>query len=150
MKEPVQKIMTTDPITVSAHTNLHSVRQIFMSNKIHHIPVVGSTGKLIGLLTTYDLWKNEIAPADYTNVKVADVMSRRIAKISASDKIGTAAEIFLDNRFHALPVVDDANTLLGIVTSHDVLKYEYIKEYPQPLLFKDLFLPAELDTRVNA
>ena len=150
MNEPVQTIMTTDPITVSAHHNLHSVRQIFMTNKIHHLPVVDDADKLIGLLTTYDLWKNEIAPADYTNVSVADVMSTRIAKISSNDKIGTAAEIFLDNRFHALPVVDKDDMLLGIVTSHDVLKYEYMKEYPRPLLFKELLLPISHGDRVSA
>ena len=149
MNEPVQSIMTTNPITVSPNYSLYAVRQLFMTNRIHHIPVVDSENHLIGLLTTYDLWKNEIAPDDYHRVKVHDVMTTRLAKISANDKVGTAAEIFLDNRFHALPVIDDNNRLLGIITSHDVLKYEFLKAYPKPILFRDILLQKRMN-RVSA
>ncbi len=149
MNEPVQSIMTKNPITVSPNASLYNVRQIFMTNRIHHLPVVDSNNHLIGLLTTYDLWKNEIAPAEYQQVKVYDVMTTRIAKISASDKIGTAAEIFLDNRFHALPVINEENKLQGIVTSHDVLKYEFLKAYPKPILFREILLQNGMN-RVSA
>ena len=138
MNEAVNTIMTKRLITVKPTDNLLQVRQIFMNHSIHHLPVV-SGGKLVGILTTYDLWKNEIAPADYSKALVMEVMTSKVAKISPEDKIGTAAEIFLDNRFHALPVVDESNYLKGIVTSHDVLKYEYLKAYPRPILFRELF-----------
>lgn len=138
MNEAVRSLMTTNLITVTPTTNLHTVRQIFMKNAIHHLPVTNDDNRLVGILTTYDLWKNEIAPHDYSRVLVEEIMSTKIAKINPWDKIGTAAEIFLDNRFHALPVVDNHNRLIGIVTSHDVLRYEYMKEYPKPLLFKEL------------
>lgn len=108
-----------------------------MHHSIHHLPV-SSSGKLVGILTTYDLWKNEIAPSDYSKVMVMEVMTSKVAKLSKTDKIGTAAEIFLDNRFHALPVVDEDNYLKGIVTSHDVLRYEFLKAYPKPILFRNL------------
>ena len=150
MNEAVKSIMTTDLITVSPSTNLLTVRQIFMQNRIHHLPVTDNDGVLVGLLTTYDLWKNEIAPIAYKDVHVRAVMTRKIAKISSRDKIGTAAEIFLDNRFHALPVVDEKNVLIGIVTSHDVLKYEYLKEYPRPLLHQNLHLKNDLKPRAYA
>jgi len=138
MNEAVRPIMTTKLITVNPSSNLYTVRQIFLGNNIHHLPVTNDNMELVGLLTTYDLWKNEIAPAEYPEVLVADIMTTKLAKIGPEDKVGTAAEIFLDNRFHALPVVDEHNVLIGIVTSHDVLKYEFIKEYPKPILFKKL------------
>lgn len=47
-------------------------------------------------------------------------------KLEPEDKIGTAAELFLDNRFHALPVVSDGY-LVGLVTTFDVLRYEFKK-----------------------
>lgn len=137
MNEAVNTIMSTQLITVRPTDSLRHVRQIFMQHAIHHLPVV-SSGKLVGILTTYDLWKNEIAPEDYNQVMAMEVMTKKMAKISTNDKIGTAAEIFLDNRFHALPVVDEENHLLGIVTSHDVLQYEYLKAYPRPILFRNL------------
>jgi len=138
MNESVKTIMSTDLITVTPQTKLSSVRQIFMSNKIHHLPVMEGD-QLVGLLTTYDLWKNEVAPSDYSLTTVASVMTKTVAKIQANDKIGTAAELFLDNRFHALPVVNNQNHLIGIVTSFDILCYEFKKAYPKPILYKSIF-----------
>ena len=92
------------------------------------MPVVDGK-KLVGLVTTYDLFKLNIDHKDYDATKVSDVMTTKLAVIEPSDKIGTAAEIFMEHLFHAVPVVSEGN-LVGIVTSFDILKYEYTKEYP--------------------
>lgn len=151
MNEAVNTIMSTDLITVRPAQKLDEVRYLFLTHHIHHLPVVNDHSQLIGIITTYDLWKNEIAPVDYNKTEVVDIMTTSVARIGPYDKIGTAAEIFLDNRFHALPVVDENDALLGIVTSFDVLLYEFKKEYPKPILFKHLFGgdPAET-TRISA
>ncbi len=141
MNEAVSTIMTSSPITVSPSDSLQQVKEIFSKFKIHHIPVCEGS-KLVGILTTYDLWKLDIAFESYPDHAVQSVMTNNIAVISPEDKVGTAAELFLDNRFHALPVVDEERNLLGIVTSFDVLKYEFIKEYPNPILYKEVFTRA--------
>ena len=138
MNEAVKSIMTTNLITVAPSTPLDQVRQIFMSHKIHHLPVVNDD-RLVGLITTYDIWKNEIAPADYPTTVASEVMMTNPVKINPATKVGTAAELFLNNLFHALPVVDQSDTLVGIVTSFDVLLYQFKKEYPKPILFKELY-----------
>lgn len=138
MNEAVKSIMTTNLLTVAPFTTLDRVRHIFMTNKIHHIPVIVDD-VLVGLVTTYDLWKNEVAPADYATTLVSEVMMTNPVRITPSTKIGTAAELFLNNLFHALPVVDDEKKLVGIITSFDVLLYEFKKEYPKPILFKELY-----------
>lgn len=147
MNEPVNTIMTTDLVTISPNDRLDNVRQVFMDNAVHHLPVVNE-GKIVGIVTTYDIWKNEIAPQDYATTEVKEIMTTQIAKIGPNDKIGTAAELFLDKRFHALPIVDDENNLLGIVSSFDVLLYEYKKEYPNPILYKHLFTENEGQQRM--
>lgn len=67
---------------------------------------------------------------DYPTTKVGNVMTKILATIESTDKVGTAAEVFMEHLFHALPVVDNGR-LVGIVTSFDVLRYEYNKEYPK-------------------
>ncbi len=111
MNEKISTIMTVNPVTLSSSNNLAEVQNIFLNNKIHHLPIVDD-GKLVGLVTTYDLWKQNKAFSDYPNIKVGEVMNTNIAKVSADDKVGTAAELFLDNRFHALPVITN-NKLVG-------------------------------------
>ena len=65
--------------------------------------------------------------------KVRDVMTKKLATLEPTDKIGSAAELFLLNRFHAVPIVVNGD-LIGIVTSFDILKYEFKKEYPTQLI----------------
>ncbi len=146
MNEPIKSIMSTKLITVAPTTKLSEVRSIFMNHKIHHLPVVRNH-ILVGMITTYDLWKNEVAPSEYDQTSVFQVMCKKIVRLNETDKVGTAAELFLDNRFHALPVVNQENRLIGLVTSFDVLLYEFKKEYPQPILFKHLY---ENPTRLSA
>lgn len=137
MNEPVSSIMTTNPVALHPDHTLADVQGIFTKNRIHHLPVVDE-GKLVGLITTYDLWKQDLPFDQYSQKTVGEIMTTRLAKIRPHDKVGTAAELFLDNRFHALPVVEDGR-LVGIVTSFDVLRYEFIKEYQQPILYKDIY-----------
>lgn len=128
MNEPLSSIMTRNVITVGPDDKLSSARDIFMKNKVHHLPVVHGT-KLLGILTTYDLFKYVRRDIDYENTFVRDVMTKHVATLEPEDKVGSAAELFLENRFHAVPIVKEGE-LKGIVTSFDVIKYEFHKEYP--------------------
>ena len=136
MNELIHSIMTREPVTVKPTDHLDVVRSIFQKSRIHHIPVVDDDGALVGLMTTYDMWKLDVPFSEYASMRVADHMSTNLARISPTDKVGTAAELFLDNRFHALPVVENSK-LVGIVTSFDILRYNFRKEYDRPILYKD-------------
>ena len=128
MNEAISTIMTTDLITVGPNDNLNVVRDIFMNKKIHHLPVVEGD-KLVGLLTTYDLFKMNKSSTEYDSIKVSEVMTKRLATLEPQQKIGSAAELFLENLFHAVPIIKDGK-LKGIITSFDVLKYNFRQAYP--------------------
>lgn len=130
MYEPVSSIMTTDLITVKPTDKLLKVQAILSGHRIHHVPVVDEGGQLVGLLTTYDLFKMCEAREQYAHIEIKDVMTRRLATLEPTAKIGTAAEIFLENLFHALPIIENG-VLVGLITSFDVLKYCFTKEYPK-------------------
>lgn len=129
MNEPVSTIMTRKLITLTPEDTLQKVREIFSSYRIHHLPVVTEDGSLAGLVTTYDLFKLGIASESYDSLSVTDIMTKKLATLEPTAKVGTACEVFLENLFHALPIVDNGK-LVGIVTTFDVLKYTHTKEYP--------------------
>ena len=128
MNEPVSSVMTTDLITVSPDESLDRVKEIFNTTRIHHIPVVEGDS-IIGLVTTWDMWKLNKPFEEYSSIYVKDVMTTKVATLEPKSKIGTAAEVFLENLFHALPIVDSGK-LVGIITTFDVLQYQFLKEYP--------------------
>ena len=129
MNENLGSIMTKAVITVSPNDSLAVVKEIMDRYRVHHVPVTESL-KLVGLISTYDLLKLNRPFDDYRNLLAADIMTTRLATLEPDDKVGSAAEVFLEHMFHAIPIINEAHELLGIVTTHDILKYEYRKEYP--------------------
>lgn len=132
MNEPLSSIMTRDLVTAGPDDTLSVARDIFMRDRVHHLPIVDGN-KLVGILTTYDLFKFHGRNGSYDTVKIGDIMTTHIATLEPDDKVGSAAELFLENLFHAVPIVKDGD-LQGIVTSFDVLKYEFRKEYPTQMV----------------
>ncbi|HQU60501.1 MAG TPA: CBS domain-containing protein, partial [Saprospiraceae bacterium] len=45
-----------------------------------------------------------------------------LAKLNPNARINVALEIFMENRFHAVPVVEENGELVGIVTTFDIIK----------------------------
>jgi len=129
---PVSSIMTEDLITVGPEDNLKKVQDIFESNKIHHLPVVDK-GQLSGMLSKSDylLFKrgfvteeseNELDQMRLKTSKVKEVMTSRLGKLEPSDRIQAAVEVFRENLFHAIPIVENGY-LRGIVTTLDIINH---------------------------
>ena len=140
MNEYVRSIMTSDVVTLNPHQTLAEARAIFMDKKIHHIPIVNGR-KLVGLITSWDLFKLGKSADDYASTDITEVMTTKIAPLDPDQHIGAAAEVLMEHLFHAVPIVDDEHNLLGIITTYDILKYEYSKEYPDNL---EKFIPENM------
>ena len=133
MNEPLSSIMTTGLTTLSPDDLLDKVKKIFLTSKIHHLPVVVDNDRLVGLITSYDLCKLSVKHPDFDTMKVSDVMTTHIATLEPDEKVGAAAEVLLEHLFHAVPIVLNGR-LKGIVSSYDILKYQFAKEYPKHAL----------------
>lgn len=130
MNEPLSSIMSTDLITLSPNDSLIKAKKIFLSKRIHHLPVIEGDNKLVGLVTTYDVCKLNMDDAEFSAIKVSDVMTTHLATLEPNEKVGAAAEVLLEHLFHAIPIVLNGQ-LKGIVSSFDILKYQFKKEYPK-------------------
>ena len=132
MNERISSIMSTNLVTVSPDDKLSAVREILIKRRVHHIPVK-EDDILVGLVTTYDLFVLDDKPADYSDRPVKDIMTTRLAYLEPHDKVGTAAEIFLEHLFQAVPIVNNRTEkkLVGIITMFDILQYQFRKEYPK-------------------
>ncbi|MBR9922515.1 MAG: CBS domain-containing protein [Bacteroidetes bacterium] len=137
MNEPLSSIMTRDVVCVRPNDKLSVVKDILFGSGYHHLPVVeGPKKKLVGIITSYDMLKLGKGFEAYDAYTVKDVMTTRVAHLSPREKIGAAAQVFLRKLFHGLPIVNEKMELQGIVTTHDVLRYEFDKEYPNDRLEK--------------
>jgi CBS domain-containing protein len=109
---------------------------LFKRHNIRHIPVV-SEESIIGMLSYTDLLKISFADATnddrdvetivYNMYSIEQVMAKDLECVTSKKTIREVAEILAEKEFHALPVVDDS-TLVGIVTTTDLIKY-LLKQY---------------------
>lgn len=125
----VRDIMTKKPTTVGPNDTLADVNKVMNQKRLQQLPVT-ENGKLVGLITTFDLWKDNHNPGENDMRKVSEVMTKKVVKLAPKDKVGTAAELFVDRRFKTLPVVNLENELKGVVTAFDVIEHVHKKEYP--------------------
>jgi CBS domain-containing protein len=128
MNEPLHTIMTTDVLTIRPDQTLNEVRDLFLTKHIHHLPVLQGR-KLVGLVTTWDLFRLGLSSDDYATTQVSQIMTRKLATLEPHESIGAAAEVFMEHLFHAIPIVNDDCELVGLLTTYDLLKYEFYKEY---------------------
>ena len=139
LNQEVRNIMKSNPVVVGPEDNLADVRKMMLEKRIQQIPVVDAENQFQGLITTFDMWKDASNNEDLASKKVKEVMNTRVIKITPKDKLGTAAELFMDRRFKSLPVVNLRNELKGVITAFDVIKESLKEEYPRPILYADAF-----------
>ncbi len=132
MNEFVPAIMTTDVITLGPDNTLGEARTILLNKRIHHLPIVEGK-RLVGMITTWDIFRLGKSAEDYGDMKISEIMTKRVATLDPGQHIGAVAEALIEHLFHAVPIVNEHRELLGIVTTTDILRYEYGKEYPANL-----------------
>jgi len=142
-KAPITEAMSTGIITVGPDTELTKVKDLFLRKNIHHIPVTDHR-KLLGMISKVDLLHHIRGPIEcrnrggidnkdlLENYCAKDIMTERVGKLKSRDKIGDAVEVFRENFFHAIPVVDE-DKLVGMVTPIDLINFSIksSKKIPQ-------------------
>jgi hypothetical protein len=97
---------------------------------IHHLPVVRD-GKLAGMLSTADIMKLEqyvpkgaVDRSRYLDerVTIGQLMRSPVMGLPSGASIADAAERLIEQGVHAAPVVDEAEHVLGIITTTDIMR----------------------------
>lgn len=124
----VADIMTTVPITVSPSESIEQADELMVTNNIRQLPVV-KKNELIGIITDRDIrsfLSNSLASTDSRdralNTPVQEVMTTEPISVAPDDELEEVVELLIDEKFGAVPVVDEAEGIMGIVSYVDVLR----------------------------
>jgi acetoin utilization protein AcuB len=125
----VVDVMTKDPLTVSPMETVGKADELMAENNIRQIPVVDG-GELVGIVTDRDIrsfLSGALLEKPDTREKalraaVRDIMTTEPLYLSPDDDLQEAVEMLIEQKFGAIPVVDEAEGLVGIVSYVDVLR----------------------------
>lgn len=127
----VSQIMSKQLVTVELDDKLSIVKEIFDNAHFHHLLVIDG-GKLIGVLSDRDLFK-AISPNIGTgrttaqdlatlNKRVHQIVTRKPITLSPNATAAEAVAIFVDHKISCIPIVDENNVAVGILSWRDIFK----------------------------
>jgi acetoin utilization protein AcuB len=123
--------MTKNPITIRTDMSVPDALDLMHDKKVHRLPVLDPSGKLVGIVSEGDLLYASPSPATTLNVwemhallaklKVEKVMTQNVITVTEDTPIEEAARIMVEKKIGGLPVLRE-KTLVGIITETDLFK----------------------------
>ena len=127
----VKNWMSKEVVTVDADDSMQNAIYILQEQNIKMLPVMDD-GNLVGIITDRDLKK--ASPSDATTldmhellfliskIKVKDLMKKPVYTVPPDYTVEEAAALLLEKKISGLPVVDENNRLIGIITRSDLFR----------------------------
>lgn len=133
----VNDVMTRDPLTVEPDDTIREAEEIMTENDVRQLPVVRGK-ELVGIITDRDI-RSFLGGRLLTsleereramNTKAGTIMSTQPITVSADDDLRDVIETLIEEKVGGIPVVDEEEGLIGIVTYVDILRcfLEQLKE----------------------
>jgi len=128
----VDDVMSRDPLVAFPADTLRTVIDRMGRHGIRHLPVVDGDGGVIGMLSDRDVRTavgnpmlavtSREAATRIESARVSHAMTRAPLTLRAGTRLSRAAALFADHKVGAVPIVDDNDRLVGLMSYTDVLR----------------------------
>lgn len=141
-KQVAKDIMTKHLSTIRSKDTIHDALMLMAENRLSALPVVNQAGKCTGMISQSDIiavarekdLEDEetegtsatsllfgVSLEEITNERVEDIMSERVVMVAPDELLTEVADKMLQQEIHHIPVVDEEDNLVGMVSTMDIL-----------------------------
>jgi CBS domain-containing protein len=122
--------MTETVVAIEVDRPASEILDCFFQYPIHHLPVM-RRGRVVGMLSSADVKKLEsFLPRQAANatgfidsrITIAQLMHQPVVSMPPTATVAEVAERMIEAGVHALPIVDEFERLLGMVTTSDLIR----------------------------
>ncbi len=127
----ISDVMTREPLTAYLGQPISEVYELLEAVDFHHVPVVDGD-RIAGIISHTDILKlvYDVEGTDDRMLRtfldhqftLEDAMSTNVVTVKEDDRLRTAADHLSGGAIHSVLVVDDDQTLVGIITSTDLIR----------------------------
>ncbi len=120
----IEQLMTTDLFTVGEDELVDMVAYVMNWKNIRHVPVEDNEHRLVGLVTHRSLLRlvgESLASATVRAVPVREIMTSEVVTVRPETSTLEAVRLMRQHKISCVPVVEDDNRLVGIVTERDFM-----------------------------
>ena len=126
----VSKNMTINPVTTTPDMGVFEAFELMKSEGVQRLPVLDGDGNLVGIISEKNITSaaadKEVSIVEFalllSKIKVGDVMTKEVITVSVDDPVEMAARKMSDNDISILPVVDNNEKLVGVVSRSDLFR----------------------------
>jgi len=112
----VKDIMKRDVVTARPGEDVKEIAARLVEKGIDHLPIVDEEGKLIGIVTSWDLAK----AVAYDKRRVEEIMTRKVITAFENEPVDVVVRRMSQYNISGVPVVDRMNRVIGILTTDDI------------------------------
>ena len=125
---PAKDVMTRNVITVAPKMTLRELERFFETHEFNSLPVV-ERKQLVGIVTKFDFLKSFILTPDavfphYEDLlerTVGQIMTQLLCTVHSTTPLTRVLQLFVETREKLIPVVDERNRLLGVISRGDLV-----------------------------
>lgn len=128
----IREWMTRNVVSVTPDTSMMKASKIMKEKGVRRLPVLDSNNRIVGIVSDRDI--KEASPSKATTldmhelyyllseVKVKNIMTPDPVVVHADQTVETVALLLVERHIGGVPVVDDENKVIGIITDSDLFK----------------------------
>ena len=128
----VRNRMSSPAVTVTPDTRFQDALKLMRDRRFRRLPAVDKEGRLVGIVSERDLLYASPSPATslsvwelnylLSKIHVQNIMTKEVITTTPDTPIEDAAHLMADNKIGGLPVVDEHNRVVGVITETDIFK----------------------------
>ncbi len=131
----VEQVMTKEVQTCTPENSLRDAARIMWEADCGCIPILScdGTARVIGMITDRDVCMGSyLQGRQLAELRIADAMSTDVVCCKPSNTVAEAEALMKGARVHRVPVVDEANQLLGIISLTDIVQHQHLRPKQVP------------------
>jgi len=128
----VGRLMSSDVVTVTPETLVEDAAALLLDEQISSLVVVDDDNAVEGILTSTDFVRIVRDSEPKAETTVERYMTREVVTAEAGESIREAADRLITYGIHHLPVVDDEEGVVGMLSTTDLAAYLSDVQKPSP------------------
>ena len=122
----ISECMSKDVCFVKPDCNVYDAARIMNENHIGCIPICNDEKNVVGVLTDRDIVLRSVAcDKNAKNTPVSDIMTTNVYTCKSEQDIEYAQSIMEQNQIRRIPIVDNTNKMVGILSTGDLAHYNH-------------------------
>ncbi|WP_298521507.1 CBS domain-containing protein [uncultured Methanobrevibacter sp.] len=153
----IKNLMSEDLITVDKDQNLSDALKLLRKHNVSRLPVTNNK-ELVGIISERDI-ANKLGSSKYesmpaSRLHISSVMVKDVLTVPQTMQLEEVAKLMLDNGIGSVPVMDDDNKMVGIVSKADFVTLAtgiaFDKITVKEIMSKDVIYASSAERLVHA